>query len=143
MANLALIMKFNKELLQKEFTFRTSRSGGKGGQNVNKVETKVELLWEIDATSVFFDEDLATLKSKLTNRISNDGVFSVTAEEDRSQLHNKEIAVKKAFYLIESSLVVKKPRKKSKPSYSSVQKRLDSKRKQSLKKINRSAGRDF
>lgn len=143
MANLALIMKFNKELLQKEFTFRTSRSGGKGGQNVNKVETKVELLWEIDATSVFFDEDLATLKSKLTNRISNDGVFSVTAEEDRSQLRNKEIAVKKAFYLIESSLVVKKPRKKSKPSYSSVQKRLDSKRKQSLKKINRSAGRDF
>src|SRR5690606_29707168 len=99
MANLAFIMKFNKELLQKEFSFKTSRSGGKGGQNVNKVETKVELLWEVNATAVFSEENIAKIKSKLSNRINNDGVFSVTAEEDRSQLRNKEIAIKKAFYL--------------------------------------------
>ncbi len=143
MANLALIMKFNKELLQKEFSFKTSRSGGKGGQNVNKVETKVELLWNVEATAVFSEEDLSRLKRNLANRINNDGVFSVTAEEDRSQLRNKETAIKKAFYLIENSLIIAKARKKSKPSYASVQKRLDSKRKQALKKINRSKGLDF
>nr|WP_294895553.1 alternative ribosome rescue aminoacyl-tRNA hydrolase ArfB [uncultured Pedobacter sp.] len=136
-------MKFNKELLQKEFSFKTSRSGGKGGQNVNKVETKVELLWNVSETVAFCEEDLVRIKAKLGNRISNDGIFSVAAEEDRSQLRNKEIAIKKAFILIENSLLVEKPRKKSKPSFASVQKRLDSKRKQALKKINRTKGPDF
>ena len=143
MANLALIMTFNKELLQKEFNFRTSRSGGKGGQNVNKVETKVELMWDLKVTASFSEEDITTIKVKLANRISNDNIFSVTAEEDRSQLRNKEIAVKKAFYLIENSLIVDKPRKKSKPSYASVKKRLEGKRQQALKKINRSKGFDL
>lgn len=143
MANLALIMKFNKELLQKEFSFKTSRSGGKGGQNVNKVETKVELLWDVNATGVFSEESLSRIKIKLANRINSDEVFSVTAENDRSQLRNKETAVKKALYLIENSLIVEKTRKKSKPSFASVQKRLDSKRKQALKKINRSKGLGF
>jgi ribosome-associated protein len=97
MANLALIMKFNKALLQKEFSFKTSRSGGKGGQNVNKVETKVELLWDVNATTVFAEGELAKIKAKLANRINNEGVLSVTVEEDRSQLRNKEIAIKKAL----------------------------------------------
>ncbi|HET8830238.1 MAG TPA: peptide chain release factor-like protein, partial [Pelobium sp.] len=101
-------MKFNKELLQKEFGFKTSRSGGKGGQNVNKVETKVELLWDVNATDVFSEESLSRIKTKLANRINNDGFFSVTAENDRSQLRNKETAVKKAIYLIENSLMVEK-----------------------------------
>jgi ribosome-associated protein len=143
MANLALIMKFNKALLQKEFSFKTSRSGGKGGQNVNKVETKVELLWDVNATTVFSEDELAKIKMKLANRINSEGIFSVTAEEDRSQLRNKEIAIKKALYLIENSLVVEKARKKSKPTFASVQKRLESKRKQALKKINRNSGFDF
>lgn len=143
MANLALIMKFNKALLQKEFSFKTSRSGGKGGQNVNKVETKVELLWNVNATTVFSEDELAKIKTKLANRINSEGIFAVTAEEDRSQLRNKEIAIKKALYLIENSLVVEKVRKKSKPSFASVQKRLESKRKQALKKINRNSGFDF
>ncbi|HTN19587.1 MAG TPA: alternative ribosome rescue aminoacyl-tRNA hydrolase ArfB [Pelobium sp.] len=136
-------MKFNKALLQKEFSFKTSRSGGKGGQNVNKVETKVELLWNVNATTVFSEDELAKIKTKLANRINSEGIFAVTAEEDRSQLRNKEIAIKKALYLIENSLVVEKVRKKSKPSFASVQKRLESKRKQALKKINRNSGFDF
>lgn len=143
MANLALIMKFSKELLLKEFVFKTSRSGGKGGQNVNKVETKVELLWNVDSTALFMEEDLQIIKLKLSNRISNEGLFSVTVEEDRSQLRNKEIAIRKAFHLIENSLLVEKVRKKSKPSFAATQKRLDNKRRQALKKINRSKGQDF
>ncbi|HEX7366697.1 MAG TPA: alternative ribosome rescue aminoacyl-tRNA hydrolase ArfB [Pelobium sp.] len=135
-------MKFNKELLQKEFSFKTSRSGGKGGQNVNKVETKVELLWDLDATQVFTEEEILIISAKLNNRTNSEGVFSVTAEEARSQLKNKEIAVKKAFQLITESLLVQKPRKKSKPSFAAVQKRLDGKRKQALKKINRGTNFD-
>jgi len=136
-------MKFNNELLQKEFSFRTSRSGGKGGQNVNKVETKVELLWVVNATTVFSGEIVERIKSKLSNRINSEGIFSVMAEEARSQLKNKEIAVQKALFLIENSLQVQKIRKKSKPSGASVQKRLEDKRKQALKKINRNKGFDF
>lgn len=106
------------------------------------METKVELLWDLKVSAVFTAEEILTISTKLSNRISNDGIFSMTAEEARSQLKNKEIAAKKAFHLIENSLIVQKPRKKSKPSFGSVQKRLDTKRKQSLKKINRGTNFD-
>ncbi|MFC5281981.1 alternative ribosome rescue aminoacyl-tRNA hydrolase ArfB [Pedobacter alpinus] len=137
MANLALIMNINKDLLEKEFSFKTSRSGGKGGQNVNKVETKVELIWHFSTSALFTDEEKERIALNLSNRISKEKIFSVTAEEDRSQLRNKEIAIKKAFYLIAKSLELVAERKKSKPSYASVKKRLEGKRKQALKKINR------
>lgn len=143
MANLALIMNINKELLEKEFSFKTSRSGGKGGQNVNKVETKVELLWDLNASVLFTEDEKERIAFNLRNRIAKNELFSVTAEEDRSQLRNKEIAVKKAFYLIARSLEVTPERKKSKPSFAAVKKRLEGKRKQALKKINRTKGFEF
>lgn len=136
-------MNINKDHLEKEFTFKTSRSGGKGGQNVNKVETKVELLWDLNATLIFTEEEKQRIAQNLSNRISKDQIFSVTAEEDRSQLRNKENAVKKAFYLIAKSLMVAKERKKTKASFPSIKKRLEGKRKQALKKINRAKGFDF
>ena len=88
-------MKVNREELEKEFSFRTSRSGGKGGQNVNKVSTKVELLWNFNASSLFTEEEKSKIALRLANRISNDEIFHVVAEEERTQLRNKEIAIKK------------------------------------------------
>jgi ribosome-associated protein len=135
-------MKVNREELEKEFSFRTSRSGGKGGQNVNKVSTKVELLWNFNASSLFTDEEKSKIALRLANRISNDEIFHVVAEEERTQLRNKEIAIKKTIKLIGESLKEEKKRKPSKPTYSSVKKRLDDKRIRSLKKMNRSGGLD-
>jgi ribosome-associated protein len=134
-------MLFNTDELVKEFTFRTSRSGGKGGQNVNKVSTKVELLWDFNLSSVFSELEKSKIAIRLANRISNDEIFHVVVEEERTQLRNKEIAIKKAIKLIGESLKDAIKRKPSKPTYSSVKKRLDQKRRLSLKKINR--GNDF
>jgi ribosome-associated protein len=143
MANLALIMNINREELEKEFTYRTSRSGGKGGQNVNKVETKVELLWNFRQSALFTDLEKEKIANRLSNRINKENIFQVVAEEERTQLRNKAIAIKRTWHLIRESLKEVKPRKPSKPSKASVRKRLDDKRKQSLKKINRGGGIDF
>ena len=70
-------MKINREELEKEFSFRTSRSGGKGGQNVNKVSTKVELLWNYSASLLFTEEEKSKIALRLANRISNDEIFHV------------------------------------------------------------------
>ena len=136
-------MKTNREELEKEFQYRTSRSGGKGGQNVNKVETKVELLWNINSSVLFDEIQKVRLTEKLANRITNDGIFHVVAEEERTQLRNKEAAIKRTIKLISDSLKVEKPRKPSKPTFSSVKKRLNDKRINSLKKMNRGGDVDF
>ena len=134
-------MLFNTDELVKEFTFRTSRSGGKGGQNVNKVSTKVELLWNFNLSAVFSDVEKSKIAVRLANRINKENTFQVVSEEARTQLRNKEIVIKKAIKLIGESLKEAVKRKPSKPTYSSVKKRLDQKRRLSLKKINR--GNDF
>lgn len=129
--------------LSGEIIFRTSRSGGKGGQNVNKVETKVELLWYLAGTAVFTEVQMTQLQSRLKHRINSEGVFSVTASEARSQLQNKEIAVSKALALIKQALLKQKVRKATKPNKLAVQNRLESKRKQALKKISRNKNFDI
>lgn len=130
-------MELDFEALIKEFSFRTSRSGGSGGQNVNKVSTKVELLWDLYASPIFSSYEKTKIALHLSNRINKENILQIVSEEARTQLRNKEIAVKKTITLIRESLKEEKQRKASRPTYSAVKKRLADKKKQSLKKINR------
>ncbi|PCI94435.1 MAG: aminoacyl-tRNA hydrolase [Flavobacteriales bacterium] len=127
----------NYEDFHKEVKYRTSRSGGAGGQNVNKVSTKVELLFNIEASVVLTDRKKAIILEKLANRISQEGVLSLKCDETRSQLTNKEIVFQRFIHLIKTALTPVKKRRPTKPSKSSVRKRLDNKKKHSEKKSNR------
>lgn len=120
-----------------EIFYRTARSGGKGGQNVNKVETAAEACWLVNMSRVFTDEEKQMITHMLANRINKDGVLQVRSSETRSQLENKLIAQQKMEELVGKSLVKPKKRKATKPSKAAVAKRLDSKKKESLKKEHR------
>ena len=133
-------MKISKQDLVKEVKFKTSRSGGKGGQNVNKVSSKVELNWDVHTSNLITDEQKKLISLKLANRLNSEGLVQVITEEERSQLLNKERSLDKLILLIVKALHVPKLRKASKPKKSAIAKRLKSKQLQSLKKINRRRG---
>jgi len=117
-----------------EISFKTARSGGKGGQNVNKVETMAEAWWHVGSSAVFSEEEKERITSKLSKRINKDGYLIVKSSETRSQLENKSIALSKMLELVGKSLVVPKKRKATRISKAAKEKRLDSKRKDSEKK---------
>ena len=128
-------MNFND--LHKEVKYRTSRSGGAGGQNVNKVSTKVELMFDVERSVTFTDRQKRIVLEKLSNRISSEGILSLKCDETRSQLTNKEIVFDRFINLIKTALTPVKIRRPTKPSKSSVRKRLSNKKKLSEKKSNR------
>lgn len=126
-----------------EILFKTARSGGKGGQNVNKVETQVEALWQVGESRFFTIEEKTLIREKLAGRINKDGYLSVRSSETRSQLENKEIAQRRLRELVAKSLIKAKKRKETKPSKASKEKRLESKKKDSAKKEMRREVRDY
>lgn len=120
-----------------EISFKTARSGGKGGQNVNKVETMVEALWDIANSRFFSPEQKESIYTKLENKLNSDGLLSVKCSETRSQLENKEIARGKMIEIVAKSLVIPKKRKPTKPTKSAIESRLQTKKKDAVKKTNR------
>ena len=121
----------------KELNFKTSRSSGAGGQNVNKVETSVTVMWKVSDSEFFNERQKDLISEKLKNRINLDGLLFLSVSESRTQLQNKKIAIEKILDLVNKALIIPKFRAKTKPTRSSVEKRIQQKKQNSDKKENR------
>ena len=111
-----------------ELTFKTSRSGGKGGQNVNKVSTKVELNFDVLHSTLLTKEQKEKVVTKLRKRITKEGILRIVVQSERSQLYNKRLAINKFYELLEKSFLEKKKRRITKPSKAAIEKRLNEKK---------------
>ena len=127
----------NVALLGSEVEFQTSRSSGPGGQNVNKVNTRVTLRFNIPASSILTEEEKVFLVAKLGKKLTSTGDVIISSQEKRSQLDNKENAIEKFDNFFKKAFEKKKKRKATKPSKSAVQSRLQKKKEHSEKKRNR------
>ncbi|RKS25982.1 ribosome-associated protein [Flavobacterium endophyticum] len=125
------------EKIISELKFKAVRSSGAGGQNVNKVSSKVVLSFDLPNSKALSEEEIALLEDKLAPRLTNDKILILNCDEDRSQLKNKEIVVKRFLQLLRENLIIPKERKATKVPKSVIKKRIQNKRNLSEKKQSR------
>jgi len=128
---------FSIPVLDSELVYRTSRSGGAGGQHVNKVETKVELLFNVQGSAVLDQKQKDLISTKLKNRISSGGNLALSCDSKRSQVANKKEVTERFYEFLRRALKKKKRRIATKPSRASKARRLDAKKKLGQKKTER------
>ncbi len=121
----------DKERIIQELDFKAVRSSGAGGQNVNKVASKVVLSFDLANSRSLTDEEKALAETRLASRLTNDNILILQCDEDRSQLRNKDIVIKRFFEVMENALKEIKPRKPTKIPRAVIKKRIENKRRQS------------
>ncbi len=121
--------------ISREIQFQTARSGGKGGQNVNKVETMVEGRWMPDGSPLLSVESIELIKAKLYHKITAEGFLLVKSQTERSQLGNKQKVIEKMNQLVAKAMEKQRPRKATAPTKAAKEKRLESKKKHTLTKL--------
>ena len=126
-----------KQIILTELQYKAVRSSGAGGQNVNKVSSKVVLSFSIENSQGLNDDEKELIEQKLANKLTSESVLILNCDEDRSQLKNKEIVTKRLFDILEKALVKPKPRKATKVPKSVIEKRLKKKKTTSEIKNNR------
>jgi ribosome-associated protein len=126
-----------KEKIISELSFKAVRSSGPGGQNVNKVSSKVVLTFDLKNSKALNEEEKLLLESKLSSRLTTDLVLILNCDEDRSQLKNKEIVTKRFLEIIKNGLIIPKERKPTKIPKSVIRKRIKNKKNVSEVKKNR------
>ena len=127
----------NRENLQAELNFKAIRSSGPGGQHANKVASKVQLIFDLENSKAFTEDEKELLFKNLRTKLTKENILITSSEETRSQHKNKEIVIDKFYQLIKEALKVPIKRKATKPSKSSIKKRLERKKKQAFKKVTR------
>jgi len=126
---------------ENEFIFSTSRSGGPGGQNVNKVSTKVELRFSLLSTSLFSETEKEIIFKKLKNKINKEGEMILVSQSERTQLLNKKVVMEKFYDLVSKVLTVPVKRRSTRPTLTSKIKRLEKKRNRGfVKKLRKDSG---
>lgn len=132
-----MIIGNRQNLLLKELDFQYSRSSGPGGQHVNKTDSRVEVRFDVMGSQVLSTFEKNRLTERLSAKINVDGILYVTCQDSRSQLKNKQMAIDKFLVLIQKALKSEKKRIRTKPSRSSIEKRIEKKKRHSEKKKNR------
>jgi len=125
----------NSEKIIKELNFKAVRSSGAGGQHVNKVSSKIELFFDLNNSSELTEDEKKLLFKNLSAKLTKENILILTCDESRSQHKNKEIVIKRFLEIITKGLKIPKKRKSTKPSKSSIKKRLEKKKKQAYKKV--------